>query len=69
MAGCKKGFNLQGVDAGEVVNGTIVGQYELLIKLEPIFIAIDASIIVIVVHISSLKMDRCRKKSFLHLLE
>ena len=66
MVGCKEGFNLKGVDAAEVVNGTID---ELLIKLEPFFIAIDASTIVVVVHISSLKKDRCRMKSFLHLLE
>ena len=59
MAGYKQGFNLQGVDAAEVVNGTIAGHYELLIKLEPFFIAIDASTIVVVVHISSLRKDRC----------
>ena len=66
MVGCKEGFNLKGVDAAEVVNGTID---ELLIKLEPFFIAIDASTIVVAVHISSLRKDRCRKKSLLHLLE
>lgn len=66
MAGCKEGFNSKVVDAVEVVNGTID---ELLIKLEPFFIAIDASTIVVVVHISSLRKDRCQKKFSLHLLE
>ena len=66
MPDCKQGFNLQGVDLAVVVNGTID---ELLIKLEPFFIAINASTIVVAVHISSLRKDRCRMKSFLHLLE